>query len=153
MLDDTLAPAPFIRIEPDAVEIKALAHAVVRGLVSFNTEHAGPADDEPLALSARGADGEVVGGLVGATGWQWLAIQLLWVDAAHRGRGVGRALLRRAELEARGRGCTTAMVDTFDFQAPRFYEAEGYTIWGVLEGYPPGHQRFYLRKTLGDHTD
>ena len=55
--------------------------------------------------------------------------------------------------EARGRGCTTAMVDTFDFQAPRFYEAEGYTIWGVLEGYPPGHQRFYLRKTLGDHTD
>lgn len=39
-------------------------------------------------------------------------------------------------------------LDTLDFQALPFYEREGYSIFGILEDYPPGHRQYYLRKSL-----
>jgi hypothetical protein len=58
--------------------------------------------------------------------------------------------MRAAETEALRRGCDHAMVDTFDFQAPGFYEKLGYVVWGVLDDYAGGHQRIYYRKDLGE---
>jgi hypothetical protein len=34
------------------------------------------------------------------------------------------------------------------YQALDFYRKYGYTIFGQLDGLPPGHARYYLRKTL-----
>ena len=118
------------------------------GLLAYNREQAGEPNQTPLVLSVRDAEGEVIAGLVGGTAWRWLVIHLLWVDAAHRRRGLGRALLRAAEAEARRGDCVAVLVDTFDFQAPGLYEREGYTVFGVLEGFPPGHRRLYFRKSL-----
>ncbi len=39
-----------------------------------------------------------------------------------------------------------AHLDTFSFQARGFYEALGYEVFGRLEEYPPGHERYFLRK-------
>ena len=39
------------------------------------------------------AKGRLLGGLLGSLVWDWLQIDVLWVDAAERGRGYGRALL------------------------------------------------------------
>lgn len=125
-----------------------IGEAVLEGLRGFNRQHTGPPEFRPLALAARDEDGALIGGLVGETGWQWLHVSLLWVRDEHRGRGVGRRLLRAAEAEARERGCGFAYLDTFEFQAPRFYEREGYSVFGVQEGYPPGSRRYYLRKAL-----
>lgn len=135
-----------VRLETEpAEEVRA---AVLRGLQGFNRRHAEAPDFRPLVLGARDAQGDVVGGLVGLTGWRWLFVDLLWVDDAHRGRGVGRRLLRAAEEEARRRGALHAYLDTFDFQARPFYEREGYVVFGTLDDYPPGHRRYYLRKNL-----
>ena len=128
--------------------MKAVQRAVLGGLLAYNREQAGEPDQVPVVLSVRDAEGTVIAGRVGATAWRWLVIALLWVDAAHRRRGYGRALLRAAEAEARRRGCVAALVDTLDFQAPEFYEREGYAVFGVLEGFPPGHRRLYLHKAL-----
>jgi hypothetical protein len=57
-------------------------------------------------------------------------------------------LLVTAEDEARRRGAKHADMDTFSFQAPAFYEAHGYEVFGVLRDYPPGHQRLYMQKRL-----
>jgi hypothetical protein len=54
--------------------------------------------------------------------------------------------MARAEEEAIRRGCCHAYLDTFDFQAPGFYRKLGYSEWGVLEDFPPGHQRIFLKK-------
>jgi GNAT superfamily N-acetyltransferase len=99
------------------------------------------------SVEAWSAD-ELVGGLYGNTAWQWLFVDLLWVDTPFRRQGLGRRLLRAAEAAARARGCTRAFLDTFDFQARPFYEREGYVVFGTQEEYPPGHRKFYLGKSL-----
>jgi len=52
------------------------------------------------------------------------------------------------EQAARQRGCQYAHLDTFSFQARPFYEDLGYTVFGTLDDYPPGHQRFFMQKAL-----
>jgi len=121
---------------------------VVRGLRAFNETRLGPADDQPVRLVARDADGNVVGGLLGHTRWRWLYIAKLWIDATARGHGIGTKLIAAAEELARSRGCTDVSLDTFDFQARPFYEKLGYELFGTLEGYPPDSRQYYLRKRL-----
>lgn len=123
---------------------------VLEGVRRHNCRHAEPPDWAPLTLAARDGANKLVGGLAGEIGWRWLHVSLLWVDEACRGRGIGRRLLRAAEREAAHRGCGHAYLDTLAFQALPFYEREGYTIFGVLDGYPPGHRQYYLRKSLAD---
>ena len=93
--------------------------------------------------------GRVIGGLVGATNWQWLYIRLLAVDPSARAAGIGTKLMETAEKEAYRRGCTHAHVDTFSFQALPFYQKRGYTIFGQLPDYPETHTRYFLFKQLG----
>ena len=135
-----------IAVEPEPAE--GVRAAVLDGVRAFNRQHAVPPGFRPLVLAARDAAGALTGGLVGELGWEWLHVELLWVAEPHRGRGVGRALLRAAEREAAALGCRHAYLDTFDYQARPFYEREGYTVFGVQDDYPPGHRRYFLRKSL-----
>ena len=117
------------------------------------TEYAAPRVDSPgfspLAIMARRADGSLAGGVSGRINWNWLHVSLLWVTPDLRGSGLGAELLERIEDEAQRRGCSSAHLDTFSFQAKPFYENAGYAVFAVLEDYPPGHQRFFLKKRLG----
>jgi GNAT superfamily N-acetyltransferase len=142
------SPAVTIVVEPEPAELTK--GIVFTGLRAFNRQHAEPPDFERLTLAARDETGAVIGGLVGETGWRWLHIDLLWVEESKRGRGVGRSLLRAAEIEALHRGCSHVYLDTMDYQARPFYEAEGYGVFGVQDDYPPGHRRYFLRKTIAE---
>lgn len=64
-----------------------------------------------------------------------------------RGRGLGSALLERAESFAREFGATGVYLDTLEFQALEFYRHR-YSIYRVLERFPPSSRRFYLQKRL-----
>ena len=147
-LRDTSGSADVELREAAPNEVPTLRDAIKRGLMVFNVEHAGPDNYQELAIAARDSSGRLMGGLYGNTAWRWLFVDLLWVDGPFRRQGFGRRLLRAAEVAARARGCTHAYLDTFDFQARPFYEREGYLLFGTQEGYPPGHRRFYLAKTL-----
>jgi GNAT superfamily N-acetyltransferase len=105
-----------------------------------------PQDAQRFALLLRDDDNQLVGGLSGQLSWQWLFVQALWVGDAWQRRGIGRALLTRAETYAVVAGCHSAWLDTF--QARGFYLALGYRQFGVLNDYPPGQARFFLCKRL-----
>jgi GNAT superfamily N-acetyltransferase len=132
----------------DDVVTPAEEAMVVRGLLAFNEERLGPANDQPVKFVARDADGNVVGGLLGHTRWRWMYIAKLWIDESARGEGLGKRLMDAAEDLARSRGCSDVSLDTFDFQARPFYEKLGYELFGTLEGFPPGSRQYYLRKKL-----
>jgi GNAT superfamily N-acetyltransferase len=106
----------------------------------------GPATQRLLVIPLRDDDGAVAGGLWGSSHFRWLHVQMLIVPEPLRGQGVGSALMTMAETEARDRGCLGAYVDTFSFQAVSFYQKRGYSVFGVLDNFPPGHQRVYLQK-------
>jgi GNAT superfamily N-acetyltransferase len=129
--------------------------ATVRaGLSAYNRQYAPDDTYHPLTLFIRNQQGIIVGGLLGGTGWSWLYVEILWLSEEIRAHGYGSRLLAEAERMAVERGCIAAQLDTMSFQAQAFYERHGYTVFGVLDNFPPGHCKYYLQKPLssGDPT-
>jgi GNAT superfamily N-acetyltransferase len=138
-------PALEDRLTEQLVDYNREASAAIR--VRFEPDNLASRPVEAYAVDARGT---LVGGCTGRTEdvWQWLTIDTMWVSPADRGSGVGRRLLEVVEQEARGRGCRWAKLNTWDFQAPGFYEHCGYREYGREEDYPPGHVNHLMRKDL-----
>ncbi len=95
-----------------------------------------------------GPDDRVAGGVIAGIYWNWLYIDLMWIEEPLRKLGYGARLPAMAEDEARRRGATRAYLDTFSFQAPGFYQKQGYHVFGELPDFPAGHTRFFMTKSL-----
>jgi GNAT superfamily N-acetyltransferase len=96
----------------------------------------------------RDTQGQVTGGLSGATSRGWLFIDHLVLPVADRKQGLGSKIMAMAEQEAMARGCSDAWLNTFEFQARGFYERLGYACFGELANYPTGFSRFFMQKSL-----
>ena len=103
---------------------------------------------QPLRLNARASHGRVVGGLRGFVFLYWLRIEVLFVDEASRGVGVGASLLLEAERLARELGAKNAAVETFEWQAPGFYTKHGYAEAARIEEYVNGYYLAIMKKAL-----
>jgi GNAT superfamily N-acetyltransferase len=125
--------------------------AVIRdGLGAYNLGKAGYRDQRPLAVFASDPDtGTVIGGLLGSTSMGLLRIDRFFLPEDRRLRGLGSRILRMAEEEGSRRGCSRAILFTLTFQAPGFYEKQGWQVLGRIECDPPGHTRFCMTKRLG----
>ena len=129
-----------IAVEPSQDETRA---AVLRGLTGHNQSRVGSRNTKPLAISLRDESGEIVGGLVGELKWEWLHVDLLWIDERHRGAGFGEALVAQAEQEAREHGAKGVYLGTMSIQAPEFYPRLGYRECGRMENYPVAGQTLH----------
>jgi len=98
------------------------------------------------------ADEEIVGGVIGDQHWDWVYIDVIWVQEELRGLGYGSQLLARLEDEALNLGITNIYLNTFSFQAPGFYRKCGYQLFGKLDNFPAGQQRYFFTKQLDKHT-
>ena len=124
---------------------------IFRLLLDYNTSKVGPAVVEPLAITLQDPENDaIIGGLWGESYYDWLFINFLIVPDIFRKRGVGSALMKKAEEIAANRGCLGIRLDTFSFQAPAFYEKLGYRRHGRLVNHPKGHERIYYFKDLPD---
>jgi len=119
-----------------------------QGVGAYNKEQAGDNAFQRLCYVLQAPDQDIVGGVIAETYWDWLFIDLLWVQEDLRGHGFGHRLLTLAEEEARKRGAKNAYLDTFSFQAPDFYAQHGYQVFGELQDFPPGHKRSFFTKQL-----
>jgi GNAT superfamily N-acetyltransferase len=122
--------------------------ALSNGLTAHALRHTRVPGFKPIAVLMKDEHGALVGGIWGHINWNWLHVVLLWVSEEVRGSGYGCKLMEAIEQAARERGCTSAHLDTFSFQARPFYEALGYEIFCTLDDYPPGHQKFFMKKAL-----
>lgn len=137
------------RIESDPHAPESLKQIVVDHLDAYNIAVTGMSEYSPVNLFLRDDGREVLGGLLGAIWGGVLFVRILWVAQARRGQGHGRRLLEAAERRAVERGCRHVFIDTFSFQAPGFYEKQGYEIYGRADDWPVGHTHYFLRKALG----
>ena len=118
------------------------------GISEYNESMAGDDHGKNLSYVVKDENGKVVGGVIGATYWNWLYINLMWLREDLRGQGFGAQLLLKAEEEGRQRGAEYSYLDTFSFQAPGFYKKLGYEVFGALDDFPTGHQRYFMKKPL-----
>ena len=134
-----------LKLDPDEADMRAVRD----GLIEYNRDASGrEAGWQPVAIHLVDDNGTAVGGLTGATVFDWLFIQLLHIPQSLRGQGFGSMLMTRAEAFARERGCAGIWLDTFDFQARPFYEKLGYSVFGTIENHPIGGARYFLQKRL-----
>jgi GNAT superfamily N-acetyltransferase len=135
-------------IEVDEHPELALRDAILAPLRAFNESRVGPIKAEHLAVTVHDPQsGAVTGGLWGTSVAGWLYVDLLVVPEGLRGQGLGSEVLRRAEAIARKRGCIGLWLHTGTFQAPGFYEKQGFQAFGSVPDYPPGHATiFYLKR-------
>jgi GNAT superfamily N-acetyltransferase len=126
----------------------AVREAIAGPLIAYNARKTGRNDYRPLVLTVLDENGHVMAGLWGRTSSGWLFVELLFVSEKMRGQDVGTDLMQRAESEAIARGCHSAWLDTFEFQARGFYEKLGYSLFGELSDYPPGFARYFMKKAL-----
>lgn len=132
-------------LEYDPAPSPEIRAALAREINDFNSRTF-PYAASRFAFLSRDASGALEAGIMGSMSWGWLFVEAVWVSDALRGQGVGRALIARAEQHAREAGCHGVWLDTF--QAREFYLGLGYETFGVLDDYPPGQQRTFMRKAL-----
>lgn len=77
-----------------------------------------------------------------------LFIDRFFLPEKYRGNRLGARLLAMAEEEGKRRGCAVIALFTLHFQAPGFYQKQGYEVAATLETPPPGATRFLMRKQL-----
>jgi len=104
-----------------------------------------------FGIFVRDDAGMIRAGLIGNAYAGWLFVNLLWVHADLRRRGIGGGLLAQAERHGLALGCHSAWLDTFSFQAPDFYRGQGYQEFARLD-YPPDHERIFFKKRLAPET-
>jgi GNAT superfamily N-acetyltransferase len=123
--------------------------AVGAGLSGFNDETVGYADRRPLAVILRDpATGATLGGATGRSSLGLLFLDLFYLPPSLRNGGTGTEVLRLFEEEGRRRGCRSAVLLTISFQAPGFYERNGWQRFGEIACDPPGTSRIFMTKNL-----
>lgn len=109
-----------------------------------------PFEGRKVQLRAIDAEGQFLGGLIGAHLQRWFFVKLLAVSPEARGGGIGAQLLARAEAMAREDGLVGIYLDTFEFQAPRFYLREGYREIGRLPKVGDAPERIWYAKEFNE---
>jgi GNAT superfamily N-acetyltransferase len=125
-----------------------LSERIDAELCAFNAEMTGYQDLQPLRVAAWDG-GDLLAGLCGSTWGGCGYIELLWVRADYRRRGLGARLLEAGESEIRRRGCDQVALSTYSFQAPAFYIRAGYIECGRRSAFPHGHDQILFMKRLG----
>src|SRR5215831_8414665 len=132
-------------VDPTPNELQYLEDRIYE----FNANATGIVDGELFAFFVR-EDDRIVAGICGNTWGGTCELRQFWVDASRRHRGLGTKLFQAAEQEARRRGCTQIVLMTFSFQAPAFYERQGFEVVATIGDHPRGHQNLLMRKRLRD---
>lgn len=136
-----------IEDQPDRAEAERLGD----GLEEYNEHHwPGHQPWQELGVFLREGD-RTMGGLFGETYAGWLFIRYFWIAEPLRRLRLGTGVIAAAEQRARERGCHSAYLDTFSFQAPDFYRKQGYAEFARLP-YPPKGERIWLRKRLTEEA-
>jgi len=135
-------PRPRHDFSPEEID------ALEDGLYAHNSAATGHRDGRGLGFEYLDASGVRIAAIAGHT-WGGVAeIDQLIVEPAHRGKGLGLALLDAAIAEASVRGCKRMFLMTYDFQAPWLYERRGFARVIEVPGWPEGHVHILMRRDL-----
>ena len=117
-------------------------------IYEFNALATNQNDGERFTKVIRDENENIIAGI---SGWTWASVSeitLLWVKEEYRKKGLGKKLLKAAEDEIIKKGCTLILLRSYSFQAPLFYEKNGYKTVYVLDDFPKGFTHSTLVKKI-----
>jgi len=89
-----------------------------------------------------------VGGIYGHFQYEYLFINVLFVNKKYRGRRIASKLMNLIESEAIKKDVTNIYLTTFEFQALDFYKKRGYEVVMTIEDFPKGFEEYTLYKNM-----
>lgn len=137
-------PGLVVEDSPAAADLALLEENVAAAAIAA----AGLGEEQEFGIFARDEDGRVMAGVSGIVLGRHCELQAMWVDESLRNRGLGHALIKGAEGEARRRGCALVTFHAYDLLAQGLYERLGYETVGVIENCPAGSAARWYRKIL-----
>ena len=117
-------------------------------IYEFNAAAINKYDGNLFTRIIRDQNNDIIAGI---SGWTWAMVSeitLLWVKEEYRNNGLGKILLKAAEEEIIKKGCTTILLRSYSFQAPLFYEKNGYKTVYILDDFPNGYKHYNLVKRI-----
>ena len=160
MTDDTESTAAGVTVSqepwdtPDGTVLRAAQRVELDARYGSDDHEPGAvptADDVPVFVVARDADGRAVGcGGLRPLGQGEVEIKRMYVSPAARGTGVSTAILRALEDQARALGSIRLVLETGTAQpdAMRFYEREGYEPIPLFGAYVGSDNSVCYARTL-----
>ncbi len=134
----------LVETEDDAARERVLAP-----LEAYNEAMTGRGSSEPARwISILRREGDLVGGLIGVTYWDWLHVDLLYLPPSWRRSGAGRGIMAACRAVAARHRLAGVWLHTFSFQAPGFYRRLGFEEFAALPDHPVGHtDHYFLHRT------
>ncbi len=129
----------------DAEVPQADLDAVREGVLLYGRQQAQGSDARDITCALYQGE-RLLAGAHGYTEFGRLYIKELWVEAQHRGQGLGGKCLRQLEAQALQRGCVDALIETLLDEAAEMYEHLGYVCIAHVHDYVPGFTRHTLLK-------
>lgn len=130
-------------IKPAQEDTHELVHS---GLRSYNRRFVSDAAD--LSLVVEDETGNMIGGCDAFRLGDLAILDALWVAEPYRKNGLGSQMLRQLEQEASHQGATHLELNTFEFQAPGFYEKMGYHCFGTIASAIGNYCHYFYVKNL-----
>jgi len=91
---------------------------------------------------------EIIGASKGKIFDAALYISEFIIKKRFRKKGAGSKLIENIETYAKKNNCTKIWVDTYGYQAPDFYQQNGFVEKGRIENYRGHHPRIFFEKEL-----
>lgn len=104
----------------------------------------GNVDHKPFGLLAYEGN-QLAGSVIGKIFFNWMHIDLIWVEHEYQRQGLGTQLMKMAMQKALETGIDGIEVWTQSWQAPDFYRKLGYEEFATLDDFSPGRKRHAFR--------
>lgn len=102
-----------------------------------------------VSIGYLDAQGHLMAGLDATmTAFNILYVSTVFVDEAHRRKGLGRQLMTEMEEKAKLLGANTIRLDTFDWQGYAFYKALGYQEVGFYRNETDDYSEHFFVKFI-----
>ncbi|WP_353095165.1 GNAT family N-acetyltransferase [Tissierella praeacuta] len=122
------------------------ANYIHRRLQEYNSRYI--TDSEDLSYCIENENGECIAGIVASRDMDCITVDYLFVDDAYRKNGYGSKLLTYLEEQAIRLDVKRIILNTFGFQAPAFYEKQGYQLFGKIEPCFNDYGQYFFKKEL-----
>lgn len=122
------------------------ANYIHRRLQEYNSRYI--TDCEDLSYCIENENGECIAGIVASRDMDCIMVDYLFADDAYRENGYGSKLLTYLEEQAIRLDVKRIILNTFGFQAPAFYEKQGYQLFGKIEPCFNGYGQYFFKKEL-----